>query len=128
MTLNITGTLVPDNAAAGTLIGVVSSSTAHTGVASYQLQSNPNGYFVMSAKGELYVAWIGSALVGNYPIRVHGHGPGWNEYANFSIRVVPTPVAVQFSAPAAATPLADGGWRVVTDDGDTLDVHPSVTA
>lgn len=125
MTMQITGSAIASNAAQGTLIGIISVTTPHSGVITFQLQSDPNGYFVLSAKGELYVAWIGTAIVGNYPIQVHAHGPGWNEFANFTIRVVSTPTGVQFAAPPGSTPLSGGGWRVVTDDGTTtLDIHP----
>jgi hypothetical protein len=53
------------------LIGVVSLVQPHDGLTTFQLQTNPNGYFVLSAKGELYVAWIGEAVAGNYPIQIH---------------------------------------------------------
>ncbi len=125
MTIQITGTVVAANAASGAMIGLMSTVPPHSGLTTFELQSNPNGYFVLSAKGNLYVAWNGSALVGNYPIKVHAHGAGWNEFANFTIRVVPVPELVRFAAPPGSTPLPGGGWRVTTDNGDVLDINPS---
>src|SRR5262245_42727144 len=101
----MTGTRVANNAATGTMIGALAVDPPHDGLTTYQLQgNNPNGYFVLSDKGQLFTAWIGVAIAGNYPVRVHAHGQNWNEFANFVIRVMPVPTGVVFGAPPGSTP------------------------
>jgi hypothetical protein len=124
MTLKITGSIVASNAVNGTMIGDVSLEPPHDGRTTFQLQTNPNGYFALSDKGGLYTTWTGEALVGKYSIRIHAHGEGWNEFGGFTIRVVAVPLKVEFAAPEGSTPLPGGGWRVITPDGAILDIRP----
>lgn len=89
MTIQITGSVVADNARNGTLIGNFSVSTQHSGMLTYNLVgTNPNGYFVLSDKGQLFTGWIGSAIVDSYSIRIHAHSIDLDETADFVIRIV----------------------------------------
>ncbi len=89
MTIQITGTVIERTARNGTMIGKISVAPPRTAMTTYELQSNPNGYFVLAANGELYNTWNGGAIVGNYTIKIYAHGAGFVEYGDLVIRIVP---------------------------------------
>ncbi len=127
MTIQITGSLVANNARNGTLVGLLSVDPPHSGITTYDMLSNPNAYFTLSADGRLYVAWIGNAVVGNYAVNISAHGAGWAETRTIVVRVVAVPVGLRFFAPNGST-LTKDGWRVTDTDGSTIDVKPPVAA
>ncbi len=116
MALKITGTaVVVANASKNTTIGTISVVPPHPDRSTFELVTNPNTYFALTDKGVLTTAWSGTAVAGTYPIKVHAHGPGWNESADLTIQVAAV------SAPPTLSPdgssISGGTGSLVTADG-----------
>jgi hypothetical protein len=118
MTIGISNLTVSDNAPAGTTVGVLTTLDAFGNAIScnYTLAKNSVGYFAISGT-DVVTAWNGSAVPGNYYVRLHASGinTAYSGKATFTIRV--TTAAAQPPAPPPAPPPPRPSY---TGPGDVL--------
>jgi hypothetical protein len=75
MTISISNLNIDNNAMSGTIVGVLTARDASGTVipCNFTLTKNSAGFFAISGNN-LVTAWSGSAVAGNYPVRVHANG------------------------------------------------------
>jgi hypothetical protein len=75
MTISISNLNIYNNAMSGTIVGVLTARDASDTVipCNFTLTKNSAGFFAISGNN-LVTAWSGSAVAGNYPVRVHANG------------------------------------------------------
>ncbi len=75
MTISISNLTINNNAIPGTIVGVLTARDASGTVipCNFILTKNSAGFFAISGNN-LVTAWSGSAIAGNYPVRVHANG------------------------------------------------------
>jgi hypothetical protein len=75
MTISISNLNINNNAMPGTIVGVLTARDASGTVipCNFTLTKNSAGFFAISGNN-LVTGWGGSAVAGNYPVRVHANG------------------------------------------------------
>lgn len=75
MTISISNLTINNNATPGTTVGVLTArDSAGAGIpCNFTLTKGSAGFFTISGNN-LVTAWSGSAVAGNYPVRVHANG------------------------------------------------------
>ena len=148
MTISISNLNIDNTAIIGTIVGVLSALNASGTVmpCNFTLTKDSAGFFAISVNN-LVTAWRGSAVAGNYPVRVHANGINtrFSGNATFTIMVniaAPPPLPSSLVPMIAVTPanpaIADTGavgtqvaiYAIAMSDGSpftgtvTLTVNP----
>jgi hypothetical protein len=148
MTISISNLIINYNAITGTIVGILTARNASGTVipCNFTLTKDSAGFFAISGN-DLVTAWRGSAVTGNYPVRVRANGVNtkFSGNATFTIMVdmaappPPPPMPMPMIIVTPANPaIADTGavgtqvatYAVAMSDGSpftgtvTLTVNP----